>query len=84
MCVTKVRTPLTFLQILKYLFMGQHCQNDTLTQSKLVCAAYITELVYFPLKITQNITTKSKPLTTKVSTPLNVQIEYCLSFSSKM
>ena len=25
-----------------------------------LCAAYITELIYFPLKITQNITIKSK------------------------
>ena len=24
-----------------------------------LCAAYITELIYFPLKITQNITIKS-------------------------
>ena len=32
-------------------------------------AAYIAELIYFPHKITQNITIKIKPLPTKVSTP---------------
>ena len=30
---------------------------DTMESS--LCAAYITELIYFPLKITQNITIKS-------------------------
>ena len=39
-------------------------------------AAYITELIYFPLKITQNIPLKAKPLLTKVSTPLRESYQY--------
>ena len=50
-------------------------------------AAYITELIYFPIKITQNITIKKlshcqqKWVYPKETTSLNVQIEYCWSFS---
>ena len=38
--------------------------------------AYITELIYFPLKITQNITIKTKPLPTKVIAPLRETCQY--------
>ena len=37
--------------------MGQHWHFDTMKSS--LCAAYVTELIYFPLKITQNIAIKS-------------------------
>ena len=41
-----------------------------------LCAAYITELIYFPLKIIQNIAIKTKPQPTKVSTPLRENCQY--------
>ena len=44
-CITKVSTPLTFLQIFKYISSWDNTDKMTL------CAAYITELIYFPLKI---------------------------------
>ena len=59
-CITKVSTLLTFLQILKYIFSSDNTKKwhfDPMKSS--LCAAYITELIYFTLKITQNITIKS-------------------------
>ena len=60
---------------------------DTMKSS--LCAAYITELIYFPLQIPQNITIKTKSLSTKVSTPLRNYTPKCPNcvvchFPSKM
>ena len=57
--ITKVSTPLT-LQIFKYISLWDKLTKwhfDTMKSS--LCAAYITEFIYFPLKITQNIIIKS-------------------------
>ena len=59
-CITKVSTPLTFLKIFKYISSWDNTDKITLdTMKSSLYAAYITELIYFPLKITQNTTIKS-------------------------
>ena len=57
--------------------MGQNWQNYILTMKSSLYAAYIIELIYFSLKITQNITIKSKtPANKSEYTPLNFLWEF--------